>query len=104
MPAMDTSLPKIEQFLTALDSAVADGSFVRLSLRLPFGADETLKSVDVKPATIREQLKLSFTFHHQNSRSHAEPPASWRNRPAEAAAAEGFSPGFSVHHPPRPAV
>lgn len=65
MPAMDTSLPKIEQFLTALDSAVADGSFVRLSLRLPFGADETLKSVDVKPATIREQLKLSFTFHHQ---------------------------------------
>ena len=62
---MDTSLPKIDQFLAALDSAVADGSFVRLALRLPFGADETLKSVDIKPATIREQLKLSFTFHHQ---------------------------------------
>jgi SAM-dependent methyltransferase len=65
MPDMDTSLPKIDQFLAALDSAVADGSFVRLALRLPFGADETLKSVDIKPATIREQLKLSFTFHHQ---------------------------------------
>lgn len=65
MPGMDTSLPKIDQFLAALDSAVADGSFVRLALRLPFGADETLKSVDIKPATIREQLKLSFTFHHQ---------------------------------------
>jgi SAM-dependent methyltransferase len=62
---MDTSLPKIDQFLAALDSAVADGSFVRLALRLPFGADEMLKSVDIKPATIREQLKLSFTFHHQ---------------------------------------
>jgi SAM-dependent methyltransferase len=62
---MDTSLPKIDQFLAALDSAVADGSFVRLALRLPFGADETLKSIDIKPATIREQLKLSFTFHHQ---------------------------------------
>ena len=62
---MDTSLPKIDQFLAALDSAVADGSFVRLALRLPFGADETLESVDIKPATIREQLKLSFTFHHQ---------------------------------------
>jgi SAM-dependent methyltransferase len=65
MPDMDTSLAKIDQFLAALDSAVADGSFVRLALRLPFGADETLKSVDIKPATIREQLKLSFTFHHQ---------------------------------------
>lgn len=65
MPVMDSSLPKIDQFLAALDSAVADGSFVRLALRLPFGADETLKSVDIKPAIIREQLKLSFTFHHQ---------------------------------------
>ncbi len=65
MARMDSSLPKIDQFLAALDSAVADGSFVRLALRLPFGADETLKSVDIKPATIREQLKLSFTFHHQ---------------------------------------
>jgi hypothetical protein len=65
MPDMDTSLPKIDQFLAALEGAVADGSFVRLALRLPFGADETLKSVDIKPATIRDQLKLSFTFHHQ---------------------------------------
>lgn len=65
MAVMDTSLPRIDQFLAALDSAVADGSFVRLALRLPFGADETLKSVDIKPATIRGDLKLSFTFHHQ---------------------------------------
>lgn len=65
MPVMDTSLPKIDQFLAALESAVADGSFVRLALRLPFGADETLKSVDIKPATIRGDIKLSFTFHHQ---------------------------------------
>lgn len=62
---MDTSLPKIDQFLAALDASVADGSFVRLALRMPCGTDETLKSVDIKPATIRDQLKLSFTFHHQ---------------------------------------
>jgi len=62
---MDTSLPKIDQFLAALDAAVADGSFVRLALRMPCGADETLKSIDIKPATIRDQLKLSFTLHHQ---------------------------------------
>jgi len=65
MPGMDSSLPKIDQFLAALDSAVADGSFVRLALRLPFGADETLKSIDIKPVTIRGELKLGFTLHHQ---------------------------------------
>ncbi|WP_423067577.1 class I SAM-dependent methyltransferase [Devosia sp. CN2-171] len=62
---MDTSLPKIDQFLAALEAAVADGTLVRVALRMPFGADETLKSVDIKPATIRDALKLSFTFHHQ---------------------------------------
>ncbi|MBN9316064.1 MAG: SAM-dependent methyltransferase [Devosia sp.] len=62
---MDSTLAKIDQFLAALDASVADGSFVRLALRMPCGADETLKSIDVKPATIRDQLKLSFTFHHQ---------------------------------------
>lgn len=65
MPEMDTSLPKIDQFLAALEGAVADGSFVRLALRLPFGADETLRSVDIKPVIVRGDLKLSFTFHHQ---------------------------------------
>ncbi len=65
MAPMDNSLSKLEQFLAALDAAVTDGSLVRLALRLPFGADETLKSVDIKPATIRGELKLSFTFHHQ---------------------------------------
>jgi len=62
---MDTSPAKLDQFLAAIEAAVADGSFVRLALRLPFGTDETLKSVDVKPTTIRGDLKLSFTAHHQ---------------------------------------
>jgi SAM-dependent methyltransferase len=62
---MDNSLPKIDQFLAALEASVADGTLVRVALRMPCGADETLKSVDIKPATIREQLKLSFTLHHQ---------------------------------------
>ncbi len=62
---MDNSLPRIDQFLAALEAAIADGTLVRLALRMPCGADETLKSVDIKPATIRDQLKLSFTLHHQ---------------------------------------
>ncbi|RYE56835.1 MAG: SAM-dependent methyltransferase, partial [Rhizobiaceae bacterium] len=29
------------------------------------GGDETLKSIDIKPVSIRGELKLGFTFHHQ---------------------------------------
>ncbi len=62
---MDTGLSKLDQFLGALDASVADGSFVRLALRQPFGADATLKGIDIRPVTIRGELKLSFTAHHQ---------------------------------------
>jgi len=62
---MDTTTTKLDQFLEAVADAAADGTLVRIALRMPFGADETLKSIDVKPATIRDALKLSFTLHHQ---------------------------------------
>ena len=65
MSAMDQTLTKLDQFLAELDTAIADGTLVRLSLRNPSGADETLKSIDIKPVTIRGELKLGFTFHHQ---------------------------------------
>jgi hypothetical protein len=65
MVAMDQSLPKLDQFLAELETAIADGTLVRVSLRNPFGADETLKSIDIKPVTIRGDLKLGFTLHHQ---------------------------------------
>lgn len=61
---MDSSLSKLDQFLAALEAAVADGSFVRLALRMPFGSDETLKSIDIKPVEVRGELKLGFTAHH----------------------------------------
>jgi protein-L-isoaspartate O-methyltransferase len=62
---MDTTRTKLDDFLAAAETAVADGTLVRIALRMPFGPDETLKSIDIKPVTIREQLKLSFTLHHQ---------------------------------------
>ncbi len=65
MSAMDQSPAKLDQFLAALATAIAEGTFVRLSLRNHFGADETLKSIDIKPVTIRGELKLGFTLHHQ---------------------------------------
>lgn len=61
---MDTTPDKLDQFLATLQTAVADGSFVRLALRMPFGADETLKSIDIKPVEVRGELKLGFTAHH----------------------------------------
>lgn len=65
MSAMDQTLPKLDQFLAALETAIADGTLVRLALRNPHGADETLKSIDIKPVTIRGALKLGFTLHHE---------------------------------------
>ncbi|WP_421759602.1 class I SAM-dependent methyltransferase [Devosia sp.] len=62
---MDSTLSKLDQFLATLETAVADGSFVRLALRNPVGPDETLKSVDIKPVLIRGDVKLGFTMHHQ---------------------------------------
>jgi SAM-dependent methyltransferase len=74
MVRMDQPLPKLDQFLAALETAVADGTLVRLSLRNPFGADETLKSIDIKPVTIRGGLKLGFTLHHQTRDLIQNPP------------------------------
>ena len=62
---MDTSPSKIDQFLAALDAAIADGSLVRLALRNPSGSEEMPKSIDIKPVTIRGELKLGFTLHHE---------------------------------------
>ncbi len=66
MAVMNTLAPtKLDQFLAELDTAIADGTLVRLSLRNSFGADATLKSIDIKPVTIRGELKLGFTLHHE---------------------------------------
>ena len=65
MVPMDQTLPKLDQFLAELETAIADGTLVRLSLRNGYGADETLKSIDIKPVTIRGDLKLGFTLHHE---------------------------------------
>ncbi len=62
---MDTSLPKPEQFFGALEAAFTDGSLIKLALRAYRGGDATLKSVDIKPALIRKQPQLSFTWHYK---------------------------------------
>lgn len=55
----------INEWLDALSTAVAEGGFVKLTLRKPTAVADDLKSVDVRPITIKRELKLSFTYHHQ---------------------------------------
>ena len=67
-------------------TAVSCGS----PLRNPVGADETLKSVDIKPVLIRGELKLGFTCTTRPATC-PEPSACGRDR----AAAQGCSPPIS---------
>lgn len=65
MPIIDTPLSKLDQFFAALQSAFEDGSLVAVGLRAYRGDHEALKSVDIKPVTIKRQLQLSFTWHYK---------------------------------------
>lgn len=53
------------EWLAAHGSAVQEGSFVKLTLSKPAPAAGDLKSVDVRPITIKRALRLSFTYHHR---------------------------------------
>ena len=61
MPA--TSAPR-EEFLAQLAASVHDGSFVKLTLGKPRGADATLRNVFVRPITLRGAPHFSFLWRH----------------------------------------
>ena len=56
---------QLDGWLAALNDAVAAGSFVKLTLHKPTAAAGDLKSIDIRPITVKRMLKLSFTYHHQ---------------------------------------
>src|SRR6185503_11271913 len=59
------SLPDAKQrWLELLTAAVRDGTFVKLTLSRPFGADASLKNVFVRPVSLRAGQRLSFVFRH----------------------------------------
>ena len=60
-----TQDPHLDDWLTALGDAVATGTFVKLTLNKPTGAAEDLKSIDIRPITVKRMLKLSFTYHYK---------------------------------------
>jgi hypothetical protein len=56
---------RIEELLSALKSAFADGSLVRLKLGGYHGAEADLKSVEAKKIVAKGAEKLSFTYHYK---------------------------------------
>ncbi len=57
--------PAVSEFLARLDAAVRDGSFRRLVLGKPRGAeDATLRSVQIRPVRLKSGPHLSFVWRH----------------------------------------
>lgn len=57
--------PEVAEFLTLLEAAVRDGSFVRLTLGKPRGGDDaTLQNVYVRPLRLKSGPHLSFLWRH----------------------------------------
>ncbi len=53
-----------DRFLTLLQSAVRDGTLVKLTLGKHRGADATLQNLFVRPVTLKAGPHLSFTWRH----------------------------------------
>ena len=53
-----------DKFLTRLRDALADASFVKLTLSGYRGGDRSLKNVFVRPVTLREGPRLQFVYRH----------------------------------------
>lgn len=54
---------KISGFLAAVEKALQDNSFIKLSLGNYKGAEAELKNIFIKKILIKKQEKLSFTYH-----------------------------------------
>jgi len=59
------SAERIEEFLSAVKSAFAGNTLVRLRLAGYHGSEPDLKNVDVKKIVAKGSEKFSFTFHHK---------------------------------------
>jgi len=61
---MTDEAPPREQFLAQLGASVRDGSFVKLTLGKPRGADATVRNLLVRPVGIRGTPHLSLVWRH----------------------------------------
>ena len=78
------SPPPREDFLAQLGASIRDGSFVKLTLGKPRGADATLKNLLVRPVILRGERHLSFVWRHERqdiTKNHAPEDAITRLAP-----------------------
>jgi SAM-dependent methyltransferase len=54
-----------ENFLAQLGGSIRDASFVKLTLGKPRGRDATLRSLHVRPVTLRGAPHISFVWRHE---------------------------------------
>lgn len=59
------SADRIEEFLSAVKSAFADGTLIKLRLAGYHGSEADLKNIDVKKIVAKGTEKFSFTFHYK---------------------------------------
>jgi len=58
-----TTTPQ-DEFAARLEASVQDGTFVRLTLGKPQGADPTLRKVIIRPVQLKAGPRLSFVWRH----------------------------------------
>ncbi len=92
---MTSTSSRLDQFLAAVAEAATAGTLVRIALRMPFGPDETLRSIDIRPVLLKSGARLAFTHHHRTrdlQQNHELPEALDLLR---AALTESFRQGFA---------
>lgn len=55
----------LSTWLEAVSAAFKAGDFIKVTLAKPSASDIDLKSIDVRPVIIKNETKLSFTFHYK---------------------------------------
>lgn len=60
-----TQKPPVRDWISAADSALRDGSFVKLSLGNYTGAEAELKNIIARKILIKREEKLSFTYRYK---------------------------------------
>jgi SAM-dependent methyltransferase len=58
-------MPPIDDFISLLTAALAEGRYVKLSLKGYSGKDADLKSIDIARILIKREEKLSLTYHYK---------------------------------------
>lgn len=91
---MDQTLSKLEQFLAAFRDAVAAGTLVRATLRMPTEESGGLTGVDIRPVALKAGLKLGLVLHTrmQDRQENLDPEAAAERIGAWLAG--GFRQGF----------